>query len=441
MRYLYVDNFRGFTNTFVPIAEVSFLVGENSTGKTSLLNLVRILGSPNFWFGFDFDSEEIKLGHFRDLVSVHASDKGFFRVGFIEELLLGSPGERKPRYNGALLTFAEKSGMPDVTDYSFLSGNYVVSTKLRGNRVRYRTDQLPEGSLNLDALLGEIFPKWCEDHRGDARGMQLLPERKGFGGAPRLIDVLFRVDELLPKDKRTPRGFIPPQFAANLIWLAPIRSKPRRTYDEYKFEFSSEGEHTPYLIKKILSKKSDATKFKAFLERVGKDTGLFDSIAVKRYGRLATSPFELDVILNKSALSVSNVGYGVSQALPVLVEVFARSKGSWFAIQQPEVHLHPRAQAAMGEVVCELAASEQKSFLIETHSDFLIDRFRLSVKLSKKKCNAQILFFDRHEKGNKVHILRIGEDGSLPADQPPGYRKFFVREQLRVLGIDDVHSD
>jgi hypothetical protein len=438
MRYLYADNFRGFSNAFVPIADVSFLVGENSTGKTSILSLARILGTPNFWLGLDFDTEDIKLGHFRDLVSVNAKDKSFFRVGFFE--IRAPRNGDKQTVHAALLTFTEKNGMPELSDYSFSTGDSLVSTKFVGKRVFYRVTEVAQIATGR-SLVPEVFKRWCEDHSGGRRGMAPLEGSKRFSGIPKIFDVFYRIEQELAKAKHRPRGFSPPQFAADLVWLAPIRSKPRRTYDEYKFEFSAEGEHTPYLIRKILSSRSEATKFKAFLERMGKETGLFESIAVRRYGRLATSPFELDVILNKQALSVSNVGYGVSQALPVLVEMFARAKAAWFAIQQPEVHLHPRAQAAMGDAIHELVMREQKSFLVETHSDYLIDHFRMSLKNGRKKCSAQVLYFERNENGNNVHVLPIADDGELPLEQPKGYRGFFVREQLRVLGLENVHSD
>jgi len=190
-----------------------------------------------------------------------------------------------------------------------------------------------------------------------------------------------------------------------LTWVAPIRTKPRRTYDELALAFSPEGEHTPYL-------------------------------QIKSLGRGATARFELDIVIDDKALNVLNVGYGVSQSLPVMVEILARGSGAWFAIQQPEIHLHPRAQAALGDVFFEMAALERKHFLIETHSDFTIDRFRMNYKNGRAdKPDSQILFFERREKKNIVTSLPIGKLGELPAEQPSTYREFFVREQMNLLGI------
>src|SRR6266436_9344091 len=114
------------------------------------------------------------------------------------------------------------------------------------------------------------------------------------------------------------------------------------------------------------------------------------------------------LVLDDKALNLSTVGYGVSQSLPVLTEVFLRPHGSWFAIQQPEVHLHPKAQAALGDVFFEMATVEHKRFLVETHSDFAIDRFRMNYrKADSKKPNSQILFFERRDKRSVVTPLTI----------------------------------
>jgi len=239
------------------------------------------------------------------------------------------------------------------------------------------------------------------------------------------------------KEVKVKNFFNPPIFNNELAWLAPVRSKPKRTYDAYKSDYSPEGDHTPYLIKRILDKESSAKDFKKFSEEIGKESGLFEGISVKQYGRGATSPFELDVIINNKPLSVCSVGYGVSQSLPVFVELFSRAKNTWFAIQQPEVHLHPKAQAALGSVFFSLASSEGKKFFIETHSDYAIDRFRISYRKSKEatKPEAQILYFERKGNGNTIYQLEIGPDGELPSDQPEGYRSFFVKEEMQLLGL------
>jgi predicted ATPase len=116
----------------------------------------------------------------------------------------------------------------------------------------------------------------------------------------------------------------------------------------------------------------------------------------------------------------------------------SRPNDTWFAIQQPEVHIHPKGQAALGELFFAINQQENKSFIIETHSDFIVDRYRLAVrkhnKTAKNKVeNAQVLFFERTENGNVVHHLPIDEHGDYPDNQPAAFRDFFIREELEML--------
>ena len=232
-----------------------------------------------------------------------------------------------------------------------------------------------------------------------------------------------------------------PTIAMHVAWFAPIRTKPKRTYDAYMMGFNPEGEHTPYLLRKMLSaKNAEKRKLDPFVKALrdfGRESGLFEDVLIKEFGKTADSPFEVLIKLSHvGSLRINSVGYGVSQALPLIVEMLARRKGSWYAIQQPEVHLHPRAQAALGDLLFHLAEEENKYFLIETHSDFTIDRFRMNFARQKNhRTTGQVLFFERAEKGNRVSSIGILPDGEFSPDQPESYRRFFVREQMALLGL------
>ena len=76
-----------------------------------------------------------------------------------------------------------------------------------------------------------------------------------------------------------------------------------------------------------------------------------------------------------------------------------------FLLQQPEVHLHPRAQAALGSLFCNLAASG-KQIIVETHSDYVLDRVYMDIRDSKTDLEADdvsILYFERDELDVNIH--------------------------------------
>ena len=117
--------------------------------------------------------------------------------------------------------------------------------------------------------------------------------------------------------------------------------------------------------------------------------------------------------------------------------MFDRQNATWFSIQQPEVHLHPRARAALGDIFFDLAKIDKKTFLVETHSDYIIDRYRYNVKSNEDKLpyGSQILFFERGSGFNNCHLMDINEDGTIPDNPPDSYREFFVVENMKTLKI------
>lgn len=447
MNYIYVDNYRGFSKTLIPISDVNFLVGENSTGKTSILGLIKLLSPPDIWIQNDFDFRKVGFGTFRDVISIGSNNKTTFSVGLVFEQndRVTKSGKKNAKDAGTnvgsslvalVMTFSEHEGIPKLTSLISYRNGMEVSIKYIGKKIKYKFSKIERNQSSKNFAECE-FNDWVGSYLNDNSGFKVLKESRFFLTAAPPIVLISYVEDLFLSNKESNKRFQfeIPSFFDDITWLAPIRSKPRKTYDEFSLEYSPEGDHIPYLIKRKLDNKQDSEKFIKFLTSVGKDSGLFKSIEIKNYGRGATAPFELDVVLGKSALSVSSVGYGVSQSLPVIVEIFSRPAHSWFAIQQPEVHLHPKAQAALGEVFFNMAVIENKKFVIETHSDYTIDRFRILLRTSDKKPKSQVLFFERTESGNKVTSIEIDDSGDLDSDQPKTYREFFMKEEMNLLGL------
>ena len=446
MKYVFLDNFRGFKNTLLPILDVNFLVGENSTGKTSILNIVKLLSSRDIWLSSDFSLREVGISSYRDAVSAESPDKSSFSVGaiFLENQndqansgALQLTGFRPTGSWLIVLTFSEREGMPSLKSVVSIKNGVQVNLKYGKNKVLYKVFENNELAC-CQELVARDIKKYSDLWKNDGRGYKKLD---GFGGYSALLPafvVLAQIEVIHKNSKEGGEGAPTlgfPVLAEDIAWIAPIRSKPRKTYDEHSLDFSPEGDHTPYLLRKQLDSRSGSEKFRKSMESFGKDSGLFKSVQIKKYGKGASEPFELDVVLARAPLSVDSVGYGVSQALPVVVELFARRGGAWFAIQQPEVHLHPRAQASFGEVVYNLACLEKKKFFVETHSDYLIDRFRVVARKEKKEVSSQILYFERSGKGNTVFPIGIDVEGRMPSDQPKGYREFFIKEEMKILEI------
>ena len=182
---------------------------------------------------------------------------------------------------------------------------------------------------------------------------------------------------------------------------------------------------------------SAATASPAF----GQEAGLFDEIAVRPLGKRGSEPFQMQVRKRAPRAmgpmrNLIDVGYGVSQVLPVITELFRDSETPMFLLQQPEVHLHPSAQAALGSLFCRIAG-RRRQLVIETHSDHLLDRVRMDVRDGRgelKPDDVSILFFERGNLDVRIHSLRLDGEGNV-LNAPPSYRRFFMAETKRSLRL------
>lgn len=446
MQYVYLDNFRGFQQAVIPVLDINFCVGENSTGKTSFLSAINLLSSSRFWFDQNFDGNETAFKHFDDYVSVNSSNRASFRMGIAEPIPRrpqkdGSRSNDAQAFRAVLFKYTERGGLPVLECCTAIINNLIVTVHV-GSRgvIKYRVSDLP-GDVTLDSFSGDAFSDWeaIQDDVSSGNLNTIRDSDIGRGYFPPLYAVTVAYRHAIAERKGSkPRDtfwFPSPAFGGDTAWIAPIRTKPQRTYDEVKLGFSPEGTHTPYVVKRMLKRGKKAEKFVSFLRRFGSESGLFKEVKVHTFGRTKTSPFELEIILDTKPLNISNVGYGVSQVLPVVVEALVRPNGTLFAIQQPEVHLHPRAQASIGEMLFVLASSENKKFIVETHSDFTIDRFRTTMRQAKQKVAAQVLFFQRECGINSTTSIPIEANGDLGGEQPAAYREFFLSEEFNVIGM------
>ena len=152
---------------------------------------------------------------------------------------------------------------------------------------------------------------------------------------------------------------------------------------------------------------------------------------LKKFGLKVTVKEFKDIIHNIKIhqndldLDITDVGFGISQVLPILVQGFMSNNRSLTLIEQPEIHLHPKMQADLADLfidIVKLAADKKgkikKSLLIETHSEYLLKRLRRRIsegKLSSK--DIAIYFIEPRDKDNKdsalIKNIEISKDGSF----------------------------
>ena len=227
-----------------------------------------------------------------------------------------------------------------------------------------------------------------------------------------------------------------PVFLLNRSSIAPIRSKPKRTYDPLKEAETPEGSEMPMVLMRLsATSKDEWAELKRNILDFGKVSGLFTDIKVRHLGKLG-DPFQLQITVRGPRSNLMDVGYGVSQVLPILVRIL-REKKTRFLLQQPEVHLHPKGQAELTSLFVDVIKKRQNSFVIETHSDYMIDRAR--IEIMKGRLNPEdvsLIYLEPVQNKVMVHNISFDSEGNMNG-VPHGYRAFFLKESDKLLGFGE----
>ena len=407
---LYLNNFKGFSDSFIPLESVNFLVGDNSTGKSTLLQVLEMLSQHSFWTMPQLSSGEYHLGPFNEIVNQLSSDRSFFQIGAeFNTVNIQEPGA-EPILFRVLETFKEREGNIVLDSFQYLqSGN------------SYYCSQITTPSLRVSIRRKQYssFVEWV--HSGVPTRSRVIENKSlYFSWLPslmRLVQETYNGNDY--------HHLLYPVELSNFTVISPIRAEAHRIYEHFAQSYSPQGDHIPVLLNKIMHSNDRINKtIISRLNQFGQNSKLFDGISTPRFGESSESPFSVTV-------EYGEVGYGVTQSLPLVVETLT-SKSCVFSIQQPEVHLHPKAQAAFGDLLYESATVNNNSFFCETHSDFILNRYRYALHKGTQKVKSQVLFFTRDEKGTHVISIPIDENGHYQK-VPDDFMKFFIDEELKML--------
>ena len=438
VNHITLENFRCFgERQNARLAPLTLLVGENSTGKTSFQAMIRPLlvvalgrGEPNF------QEAPYDLGNFDDIAH-HRGSRG----GRAERFTLGFRQIVKEQLEcGSTVTFARDGAIPvPIIRRHFIGDVWAEEDFQNTDLLRIRVgiegrewEEIQEDPWLTALRLGTLAAFSWGNMKANSK-LRPLPGSPPFTeeDKDRLRRELFGyIHHLTRSAKRT----LP--FAG-----APTRSNPHRTYHPSSTIVDPGGDYIPmYLADMVFRDKKEWTKMKEGLEAFGKSAGLFDEIFIRPLTKRSSGPFQLE--FRKFAgrrkgpkRNVMDMGYGVSQVLPVITELLrGDSSATIFLLQQPEVHLHPSAQAALGTLFCQIASSGRQ-LIVETHSDYILNRVRMDVRdgaVSLRPEDVSILFFERSGLDARIHSLELDHDGNV-LNAPKGYRSFFMKEVKRSL--------
>lgn len=149
--------------------------------------------------------------------------------------------------------------------------------------------------------------------------------------------------------------------------------------------------------------------------------------------RLGSGQFKVDVKIHEDdkVANLWDVGFGISQTMPIIIGDIELGNDSTLYISQPEVHLHPSAQAKFGDYLVQ-QINKGKRYVIESHSEYLMNRLRLSI-VQGLIAEEDVNVYYMRQKGSKTHIHKVkfkknGQIEGAPQD-------FFDTYMIDVMDI------
>jgi len=198
-------------------------------------------------------------------------------------------------------------------------------------------------------------------------------------------------------------------------YVSPLRAHPKRYY---------------YLDKTKTPKSLDTLNGDSIAEVLKNNSELKDKVnAWLKHFQISIEVHiieeaihKLKVQQNKLELDIIDVGFGISQILPVIVQGFFPPADSWTMIEQPEVHLHPKMQADLADLFIDIALPQQpnreerarqKYLLIETHSEYLLKRLRRRIADRTISADDVAIYYIGQQEGNRstISAIDIGRTG------------------------------
>lgn len=395
------QNFRGFEDTgWIELAPITTVIGPNNSGKTSLhaplLLLKQSLDVSRSESPLSLRGDLVNLGRFEDFIRDHDSSR---------TLSLGLCWSR-PEEPGELGPLGSEPPATVTLEFSLAKGTLILSRfvvhdvaerpmldRRRVENGTYTIEGLEWAQANTDAPTNsrardELYRSAIANDR---------PQNFLFSGDSIFADVIGSPDEGIDdghgEDEDGQRlatsisplaiaylqvvGYVQERVSRVLRqvnYLGPLRDAPRRAYElpsEPVRAVGSRGEHTAEVF---------CSGTAASREKVNEWLGTLDPHLRVHCDEVVSGVVRLMVSGRDTvAANIADVGFGVGQVLPIAVaglsEQGENAANPTLAMEQPEIHLNPRIQGRLADLVVQMAHSGKRAY-VETHSEHFLLRLR-----------------------------------------------------------------
>jgi hypothetical protein len=377
IRKIFAEGFKSLgERTELDLNQLTILAGQNSSGKSSIMQSLLLLKQT---FDAAYDPGPLLI---------NGPNVVFSQADQMFSSALG-----RPRLSSFSLGVGTLAGEEIATVETAFKQERDAPTPLRiekciwtsnGHRVELRAKMTSEELERIVAIPDDVLRQFT-DLLGRA-----LRDRKGATKEPGPFDLSFTVERnrafltVTPTISGTAIPFLGSPVRPGLIenhirgvlHVPALRGNPRRTYPVSAVEQEFPGQFQDYVASIIAhwqrTQKATLNQLGADLRDLGltwkvRAQQITDTEVEIRVGRLSTSQRGG----SRDLVGIADVGFGLSQSLPVLVALLVASPGQLVYLEQPEIHLHPRAQLALVEPI-RRAIQRRVQVVLETHSDLLL---------------------------------------------------------------------
>jgi len=382
LKQLTFHNFKTWEQADVHFGKITGLFGTNSSGKSSIIQFLLLLKQtkeatdPRLAFHFGDERTPVRLGSYADVVRDREVTRPIeWRIEWVLDRELQIPNP-----------VGQGSAVAAGTDLSVAASIGLMDDEPRMRGLSYRLgDRSFELSAEADGSFREITTRGAGRfifRRTKGRPTTFGPPTKGY---------LFPDAAKLAYQNAGFIGLLEARYEAEIervFYLGPLRDYPKREYLWSGAQPTHVGMKGEYAIEAILAATKqdvrlpvpESKRAKPFQEAVAywlKRLGLISSFEVKQLAK-HSSLYQATVRSHEGGVPVllTDVGFGVSQVLPVVVLLHYVPEGSTVILEQPEIHLHPLAQAHLADLMIYSARQRQVQVVVESHSEQLLLRLQ-----------------------------------------------------------------
>lgn len=384
---------------------LTLFLGSNSAGKSSVFQALLLLKQTAesadralpLQIGGN-QAQHVDLGTFQDIAFGHDTSR---------QISLG-------------VTWAE-------TGRALRSGFEATVALRDGRQEVQRLEFLRDGERYGMELSGSKYLVFAENASGVTSDVSFRPPIKCYGFPPEALTRLLPAAAEAMQDLQLSFE----RLMERIYYLQPLRERPARVYTWTGERPGSVGARGDRAIDALLAMDRDQERLEvgapggavggvAALSSLLSQLGLTRSV---RLEQISSRQYEVRIVPARGTVEVglADLGFGLSQVLPILVLGLYAPPGSVVLVEQPELHLHPAAQVGLGDVFIELARHRDLQFLVETHSEHLL--LRLQRRIAEGVLDAsdvRLYFCRRDEQGTVAEELQLNEYGEI-SNWPPEF--------------------